>query len=280
VPALFDSPVAIEVAAHWIDAPAVRFYGVGSDSLTANEVEYGFRPTTAGVTATVTPRAPFSFGGGADYVAVHATRATEVSPDGSVIDLPETLRWDPRYFRTRAFAAVDWRRTPGYTGSGGLYRVELQDYSDRSGSRLGFRSAEAEVVQLVPLVGANWVIAVRGLVTVTDDAADGDVPFFLMPSLGGSSSLRGYPSLRFRDRHRLLLSAEYRWTASRFLDMALFYDAGKVAGDIDDLNLSDLRSSWGAGARFHGTSRTVFRVEVARNDERAWRLILSSGAAF
>ena len=50
-----------------------------------------------------------------------------------------------------------------------------------------------------------------------------------MPDLGGSHTLRGYPTWRFRDRNRLLLTGEYRWTAGPFVDMALFLDAGKVA---------------------------------------------------
>ena len=50
-----------------------------------------------------------------------------------------------------------------------------------------------------------------------------------MPELGGSHTLRGYSSWRFRDRNRLLLTGEYRWTAGPFVDMALFVDAGKVA---------------------------------------------------
>ena len=44
--------------------------------------------------------------------------------------------------------------------------------------------------------------------------------------------LRGYPSWRFRDRNRLLLTGEYRWTAGQFVDMALFVDAGKVAARV------------------------------------------------
>jgi hypothetical protein len=62
--------------------------------------------------------------------------------------------------------------------------------------------------------------------------------------------------------------------------MALFYDAGKVTADADELNLRGLKSAVGIGARFHGTKRTMFRLEVAHNDEGAWRLVWSTGAAF
>jgi hypothetical protein len=62
--------------------------------------------------------------------------------------------------------------------------------------------------------------------------------------------------------------------------MAVFYDAGKVALDVDELDLRDLKRAYGLGARFHGTHRTVFRLEVARNDAGAWRLVFATGAPF
>ena len=54
-----------------------------------------------------------------------------------------------------------------------------------------------------------------------DTTLDGDVPYFLMPSVGGGDSLRAYSSFRFRDRHSLLLQGEFRWIPNRYgLDMA------------------------------------------------------------
>ena len=50
----------------------------------------------------------------------------------------------------------------------------------------------------------------------------------MLPALGGGSSLRGFASWRFRDRHSLLLQAEWRVLVNSFFDMAIFSDAGKV----------------------------------------------------
>ena len=38
-----------------------------------------------------------------------------------------------------------------------------------------------------------------------------DMPFFLMPDLGGSRELRGFSNSRFRDRHSIMATAEFRW---------------------------------------------------------------------
>jgi Omp85 superfamily domain len=92
------------------------------------------------------------------------------------------------------------------------------------------------------------------------------VPFFLLPDLGGSD-LRGYPTYRFRDRHSMIATAEYRWYAQEFLDGAIFYDAGKTVSRREDLDFQRLKSSYGAGIRLHGSTMTVVRLEVARSRE-------------
>ena len=89
----------------------------------------------------------------------------------------------------------------------------------------------------------------------------------MMPDLGGSHTLRGYANRRFRDRNRLVLNAEYRWTVGPFVDMALFADAGKVGARVRDLNLEDLKSSYGIGMTLHTANRTFTRIELARTRE-------------
>ena len=52
-----------------------------------------------------------------------------------------------------------------------------------------------------PMLRENWVLSLRGRLQTTLDDTD-VVPYFLLPSLGSGSTLRGYNSWRFRDRHR------------------------------------------------------------------------------
>jgi hypothetical protein len=79
--------------------------------------------------------------------------------------------------------------------------------------------------------------------------------------------LRGYPSWRFRDRNRLLLTGEYRWTAGSFVDMALFLDGGQVAGRLEELDANRFKKTYGIGASFHTLTSTVMRVELARTPD-------------
>src|SRR4029078_7203021 len=96
------------------------------------------------------------------------------------------------------------------------------------------------------------------------NAADGQViPFFMLPALGGGSSLRGFPSWRFRDFNSLLLQADWRVLANRFLDMALFYDAGRVSARRSDLASGQLKSDYGIGVRLHITLAAPLPNQVA-----------------
>ena len=114
---------------------------------------------------------------------------------------------------------------------------------------------DAEIVQHIPILRENWVISLHGLLQTTLDDDD-TVPYFLMPSLGSGSTLRGFSGWRFRDRHSLLMSGEFRWIPNRLaLDMALFYDTGKVTPRFDDISWKGLASDVGIGVRFHGPAR-------------------------
>ena len=136
------------------------------------------------------------------------------------------------------------------------------------------------MTQLIPLMRANWVIALRGLTTITDIDDTEAIPYFMLPSVGGGKTLRGFPDFRFRDRQRLVMNAELRWTPARFLDMAVFYDAGKVAARRGDLDFRDLEDSYGIGMRIIGLKGYAFKVEVAHSREHAARLLVSAGGAF
>ena len=86
----------------------------------------------------------------------------------------------------------------------------------------------------------------------------------LAPYLGSGTTLRGFANRRFTDRNRVLLTGEYRWRPSRYLDMALFIDAGQVAPDRRDFDLDAVRVAWGIGARFHGPTSTRCASSGAR----------------
>ena len=263
LPALAGRRVVIAPHALWLDAPSVNFYGTGIGASLDDETTFAYSPAVFGVNGTVRVTDRFTLGAGGEAQSIETDLA------GS----------DIRYLIARAAAGIDWRTSPGYSRTGGLYRLEWAHHDARSGGPFGFRQLEAEVVQLLPLFRESSVVALRGLITTTDTAAGDTVPVFMLPALGGSDTLRGYPSWRFRDRHRLLLSGEYRWMASQAIDMAIFADAGTVTPRRGDLKLRGLKKDVGIGMRLHGPTFTALRLDLARGSE-GWVINLGGGAAF
>jgi hypothetical protein len=94
-----------------------------------------------------------------------------------------------------------------------------------------------------------------------------DVPFYLMETIGGAKTVRGYSEYRFRDRGNLLMTAEYRWEVWPYLDFAFFGDAGKVFADFKDFDMSNLHYGYGWGIRILAPGPVLLNVDLARSNE-------------
>ena len=178
-----------------------------------------------------------------------------------------------------AFPGHGWLRLADLTrlfATRGLLRNSVHDYNDRDKAFVS--SSRLRAIQHV-LSARTWVFSFRALARTTIDKGGQAMPFFMLPSLGGSSGLRGYSSLRFRDRNSLLLQGEWRIMASRFLDSAVFYDAGKMTARASDLDFDGLKHDYGFGLRFHGPISTPLRIELARGTD-GLTLVVATSAIF
>ena len=90
---------------------------------------------------------------------------------------------------------------------------------------------------MFPLFDRAWMVVLRGWGVFTHASPTQEVPFYMMPSLGGANALRSYSNFRFHDRQLLLAGAESRWPIFDHLDAAVFLDAGTVTARVGDLGL-------------------------------------------
>ena len=266
--------------AGWRDATQIAFHGIGTDS-PEDLTNFRMKQTYVGGDVRARPGAFTVFGGGMSFEDFSLESGTGASPSIEEVFTPATtpgLGENPTYLHTFVSGGFDRRPSPGYARRGGLYEVAYHNYADRDGT-YSFDRLDAEVVQHIPILRENWVFSLHGaLQTTLDD--DDLVPYFLLPSLGSGSTLRGYSSWRFRDRHSILMSAEWRWIPNRLgLDMAVFYDTGKVTPRFDDISWKGLKSDYGIGVRFHSPFATPLRIELARSTEGT-RLVFAGSAAF
>jgi hypothetical protein len=276
---LMDGRLALGARTGWRDATEVGYYGLGEESTRGDRANFGFEQTWAGGDARFQPTSWFRTEASLLFEKYSQSPGEGSHPSIETVYTPATapgLGQDPAYVHASVGAAVDTRPTPGYARSGSLLGVTLHNYADQRGD-LGFSRLEVDAVQHIPVLRETWVVSLHGNL---DTTLDGEAPYFLMPSVGGGDSLRGYSSFRFRDRHSLLLQGELRWIPNRYgLDMAVFYDAGTVAPDRSGLSFSNLETNVGIGLRLHSLVATPVRIDVAHGTEGV-RLVVAGSAAF
>ena len=126
---------------------------------------------------------------------------------------------------------MDYRDEKDNARAGGLYSLSWREYSDLDFDRYSFRAVDLLLQQFFPIFDKKRVFAIQGRLqsAATDSGAGQTVPFYFKPTLGGSTSHRGFNDFRFRDDAVVYLNAEYRWETFSGLDMALFSDWGTVA---------------------------------------------------
>lgn len=281
-PRLFKRTSRFSAIGGWREATQVGYFGLGIDTSKDDRANYGFQQFYGLASLDFRPRRSFvALRGGVELSQWKQMPGSGSSPSVDEVYTPASLTGlglTVNYLHSHATAGVDTRRSPGYARRGGSYTVTFRDFTDTNGA-YGFKQVDYEALHHVPLLRETWVVSMRAAASTTGTKSEQQIPFFMLPSIGGGSSLRGYNSWRFRDRNSLLLQAEWRVIVNRYLDMAVFYDTGKVTAHARDLDLTDLNDDYGLGFRFHGPLSTPLRIDFARSRE-GLSIVFSSQAPF
>ncbi|HXI28810.1 MAG TPA: hypothetical protein VNG89_10310 [Vicinamibacterales bacterium] len=269
-PDLFKRRGTLSVIGGWREATQVNFFGIGQSSSQDALVNYGFTQPYVNARLEVFPtRGLLDLRGGFELSQWKQGAGSGSSPSIETIYTPATLPGlgaSPVYLHTQGTVGIDSRPARGYTRRGGFYGVTVHDYTDTANA-FGFEQVDYEALQHIPILREAWVLAFRAFAQTTYDKSGQVIPFFMMPSFSGGSDLRAYASWRLRDLNSLLVQGEWRANVNRFLEMALFYDAGKVTQRRSDLTLGNMKTDVGIGFRFHGPISTPLRIELAKGSE-------------
>ena len=264
--------------------PRERYYGLGPDTAKADASTFlregwevrgdaVYKPTRwlklGGLTAFRTER--IDTGKYPGFAPIDE-RFTEATAPG--------LTRQPDYWVSGAFVDVDYRDYPGNVKSGGHFRLSYDSWRDRQDYGFSFRDVRVEALHAFPIFDKKRVFIARMIAQSLDSPSGQTVPFFAMPTLGGSTTLRGFREFRFRDTNAFLINGEYRWEAFSGLDMALFADWGDVGPTWDAIDFKKLKSDYGIGFRFN-TFRSVFlRFDIARSKQEGLRFVTTFSGAF
>jgi len=264
--------------------PQEDFFGIGPDSKEENRTDYRLEDMSYDAVAGWQINRWIGAGIRVGYLQVNTDPGTDSRfPNTHDLFTEATapgLAQQPDFIDVSTGVMLDYRDRPGNPHKGGMIGVYFSRFDQREGGSYEFNRLVADIRQFIPLFSEQRTLALQLYGSADSPDAGAQVPFYLMPTLGGSESLRGFREFRFRDKRVLYFSSEYRWEASAAIELAAFYDTGKVFADRSDFAFEHLEKSFGGGIRLKTPRAVVMRIDVGRSREGTRFFFKFAGPAF
>ena len=175
-----------------------------------------------------------------------------------------TAGWTPYHLFTLGVTAMyDTRDNHFYPYEGFFAKTTFEISHSRFLSSYSLQQFSLDVRQFIPLF-ENHVFAWQAY--AKGSFSNGDIPFQLLPTIGGRDVGRGFRSGMYRNNLLLSGQTEYRIPIYKRLKAAAFLTAGDVLGG-DHYKIDKLKVTYGAGLRFRlNDARVHLRVDFAKNN--------------
>src|SRR6266545_1653179 len=255
--------------------PSLPNYGLGPDTLKETRATFDLDDRTAGgggwirlgrIALAATSDVTLATSG-KDAVRAADMRATFAS--GALAGFGDRLTY------WHSSLAVDFNNsTPiDQPARGAWYRVTGHKYGGLAGSRVSLSIVDVDLRHYYPLPG-RVVLGTQLDVKMSPRRDASTAPFFLLPYLGGDSTLEGFADYRFRDSNAALVRLQGRralfssipiWkrtNAGPFYVIG-FVNAGTVADRLSAINLRRLKHDAGFGFSLWLGVHTMLRMDFA-----------------
>jgi outer membrane protein assembly factor BamA len=253
---------------------SVRFFGIGPESKQSNETNMTLE--TAGGYAlfgvNITPTMRLSLGETLQRFDVARGGVKGLPFTGDLFpDLPGI---QGATVHAQRIALIRDTRDSLTTPTEGLYLSLFGEASSELlGSDADYLKGGVEARYLRPFIDRRLIMVLRGLYEGISGASN--IPFQVLPTLGGVDSLRGFAENRFFGDNRLLLNAELRAKVLKMrvfgvdaeFEVAPFLDLGKVFNSFDQLIETRFEATPGLGFRGLAPPSVVGHVEFAFSRE-------------
>jgi outer membrane protein assembly factor BamA len=251
----------------------VRFFGLGAESRQETETNMtsqvaGFR-TVLGVNMTSVAR--LSFGESLQRYDVLRGAVPNLPFSGDVF--PDVAGMKGAFIHAQRVGLTYDNRDSLTLPTRGLAVTVYTEVSARLlGSDADYVKGGIDAVYLHPVWDGRVVLVGRGLLEAV--SGDDEVPFQVLPTLGGGTTLRGFSQGRFIGEGRVLLNLEarIRLFALRIFGVAAefqaapFIDIGRVFDQVQDLQ-GRLEVTPGLGLRGLVVPSVVGHIEVGVSRE-------------
>lgn len=138
-------------------------------------------------------------------------------------------------------------RNHAFTPSRGRFaQLFLTGNNNSWGSSFNFFSLVADYRQYIPIANKS----VLALQAYSLNGFGDEIPLRNLGSLGGSNSMRGYYSGRYRDKNLFVIQSEYRLPIYKRIGAVAFGSIGNVGNNFAEITNSEIKYSYGGGIRF------------------------------
>jgi hypothetical protein len=260
------------------DLPQEDFYGLGPEASLEDRTTFRQEETRAYLRTGLQFTRNFAWivEGGYQWNSLGPGTASQYPTTDSRFDDTGApgIASPPDYVRLSTQLFFDFRDEPGNPHRGWMLAVIGERFLDESGDDFSFDRVGFDARGFLPLGSPQRILALRAAF-LSDHAGEEDrVPFFMQESLGGSHTLRGFDSFRFRGERVELVQIEYRWEPTTFWELAVFTDGGAAAEAGS--SFGDLHWDYGFGMRFKTYRDVLLRFEIAFSNETTRYYIRSS----
>ena len=237
--------------------PEENFYGLGHASSKQNHTTFALRQSWVGFRYEITAARRFRVGAlqrvawisaapGENALAPYATQA-RLQSTGIYLDL-DGIRQEYRL--------------------GGALHVGASHQRSLNAGRFRYFAYEFQMEGRLPVVPDNSAVVAQANIELSRPrGGSGAIPFYLLPHIGGSSTLRGYALDRFYGMNLMLLSLEYRYRIHPNIQIIPFFDEGQIFDRTSDLSWLNWHRNYGIGLRLRSATGTVARIEYGRSEE-------------
>jgi hypothetical protein len=267
------------------DYPQEDFYGIGPETLESTRVSYRIRGSDFRARAIVKPLRWLRTGVNVGYLLPSVGRGRD-SRFPSIEDVFDDIAVpgliaQPNFLHTDLFVEINYLDAPANPRRGGFYRAAFGNWNDRTLDAYNFRRFDGSASQFVPISpDRKHTVSGRLGVSYVNNAPGDRVPFYALPYVGGTDTVRSYHEFRFKDENSLWLNAEYTWTPIKWVSGAVFADYGKVAEHWEDINATDLKRGYGFGVRAHSTKQSFGKIDFGFGGGEGWRVFIKLGPSF
>ena len=218
-----------------------KFWGLGKAALDQNEESYTFRQYYVYLHLQRKLKDRFFLGLLYEYQRLLAVDHAA----GGLFDQQNVLGRDPYHISGAGLSLTyDTRNNAFSPDQGALGQIYFNHFTPFLGSSFRYTAYAIDLRRFMRIY-RDQVLAVQAYAQFNG----GDVPLRSLASFGGSNSMRGFYDGRFRSKNQVVLQAEYRVPIVWRIGAVGFFGIGNVGDKVSDLNLYELKYSYGGGLR-------------------------------